>query len=684
MAKYFSTPSKNFHTQYGEEENCHLKGGKSSMERLLTEQKQNLTISTVTRSYFIHSMDRCLMSHSSVPGIVPMNNEQKHGSYPPRAHSLVEEIEIHSPSKHVIINCHKNYERKIREPGVPPEAVLGASITDFPKRRPADRTFHKAEVLSSYTLQPISQLGQAHLCSSHLPVLSGRTCLPANIHAASRQESPPFSLFFPFSKLFSKRQNICSPTSSSPGDMLHIYLNFCKSVINSVGPFQTLFSSYLQSGLTLSVLGKVKGHCSGQQALRLCLLALHKHCHTVWGSRMSRPQPRSHTLVAAQGPSGHLSDFRNDPSMATQDSQCTSGPSSHAQSLEGPGKDTSFSPGKEKKISDSKDFSDHLDSGCSQKPWTEQSLGPERGDQVPMAPSQSLLPGRGGSEPQRQRHLENSEEPQERRSRVSSVIREKLQEILQDLGLGPEASLPTTPSCHQQTWKTSAAFSPQKMPLSKELGFSPYMVRRRRATQQARSHFPGSAPSSVGHRTNRTFSGAHSRLHVQNGDSPSLAPQTADCRTGRPSSRKPSLPSDPQDRRGTLEGSRQSQTEPEGARGSKAAFLPQPSGSGLASSPAAPCLSKASPDLPEQWHLWPPVPSGCPSLSSRHSCFDTESSSSDEFFCHCHRPYCEICFQSSSDSSDSGTSDTDPEPTEGAGFLGKAVGPLQAYCELQR
>lgn len=371
-----------------------------------------------------------------------------------------------------------------------------------------------------------------------------------------------------------------------------------------------------------------------------------------------------HTLAAAQGPSGHLSDFRNDPGMATQDSQCTTGPSSHAQSLEGPGKDTSLSPGKEKKISDSKDFSDHLDSGCSQKPWTEQSLGPER-DQVPMAPSQSLLPGRGGSDPQRQRHLENSEEPQERRSPVSSVIREKLQEVLQDLGLGPEASLPTTPSCHQQTWKNSAAFSPQKMPLSKELGFSPYMVRRRRATQQARSHFPGSASSSVGHRANRTVSGTHSRLHVQNGDSPSLAPQTADCRTRRPSSRKPSLPSDPQDRRGTLERSRQSQTEPEGARGSEAAFLPQPSGSGLAPSPAAPCLSKASPDLPEQWHLWPPVPSGCPSLSSRHSCFDTESSSSDEFFCHCHRPYCEICFQSSSDSSDSGTSDTDPEPTAG-------------------
>nr|XP_039333165.1 probable G-protein coupled receptor 156 isoform X2 [Saimiri boliviensis boliviensis] len=369
-----------------------------------------------------------------------------------------------------------------------------------------------------------------------------------------------------------------------------------------------------------------------------------------------------HSLADTQGPSGRLSDFQNDPGMAAQDSQCTSGPSSHAQRLEGPGKDISPSPGKEEKIPDLKDFSDRLDSGCSQKPWTEQRLGPKRGDQNPMAASHSFLPGRGGSDPQTQRHLENSEEPLERQSRVNSVIREKLQEVLQDLGLGPEASLPTALSCRQQPWRNSAAFSPQKMPLSKELGFSPYMVRRRRAAQRARSHFPGSAPSSVGHWANRTVSGVHSRLYVENGDSPSLAPQTADSRVRRPSSRKPSLLSDSP---GTLEGSKQSQTEPERARESEAAFLPQPSGSDQAPSPAAPCLSKASPDLPEQWQLWPPVSSVCPSLSSRHSYFDTESSSSDEFFCRCHRPYCEICFQSSSDSSDSCTSDTDSEPTGG-------------------
>uniref|UniRef100_A0A8I3WDN4 G protein-coupled receptor 156 n=1 Tax=Callithrix jacchus TaxID=9483 RepID=A0A8I3WDN4_CALJA len=369
-----------------------------------------------------------------------------------------------------------------------------------------------------------------------------------------------------------------------------------------------------------------------------------------------------HSLAATQGPSGHLFDFQNDPGMVAQDSQCTSGPSSHSQRLDRPGKDISPFPGKEEKISDLKDFSDHLDSGCSQKPWTEQRLGPERGNQVPMAPSHSFLPGKGGSGPQRQKHLENSEEPREWQSKVNSVIREKLQEVLQDLGLGPEASLPTAPSCCQHPWRNSAAFSPQKMPLSKELGFSPYMVSRRRAAQRPHSHFPGSAPSSMGHRAKRTVSGVHSRLYVENGDSPSLAPQTAHSRVRRPSSRKPSLLSDSA---GTLEGSKQSQTEPEGARGSEAVFLPQPSGSSQAPSPAAPGLSKASSDLPEQWQLRPPVPSVCPSLSSQHSYFDTESSSSDEFFCRCHRPYCEICFQSSFDSSDSCTSDTDSEPTGG-------------------
>ncbi|XP_004403581.1 PREDICTED: probable G-protein coupled receptor 156 isoform X1 [Odobenus rosmarus divergens] len=373
----------------------------------------------------------------------------------------------------------------------------------------------------------------------------------------------------------------------------------------------------------------------------------------------------AHSLVA-QGPSECLSGSQNDTSVVAQDSQSTSVPSSSVQSLERAVKDTSSSPGQKEKMSDLKDISDHLNLGCSQKPRPEQSQGAERRDQVPMNPHQILIPGREGPIPQRQGQLENSEEPQKRLSRVNSVIREKLQEVLQDLGLGPETPLPSSLSYPQQPWKSSAAHSFQKIPLSNELGFSPYMVRRRRAAMRARSHFPGSIPSYVGHRANRAVSGAHSgRLSVHNRDSDCPDPQTADSRVPNPSSRKTSLLPDPQGKPGTVEGSKQSQTEPQGARGSHAAFPHQPSGSDWAPGPAAPHLSRASPDIPEQRQLLPLGFPRSPSMSPPCNYLDTESSSSDEFFCHCHRPYCEICFQSSSDSSDSGSSDSDPDPARG-------------------
>ncbi|XP_024625102.1 probable G-protein coupled receptor 156 isoform X2 [Neophocaena asiaeorientalis asiaeorientalis] len=366
--------------------------------------------------------------------------------------------------------------------------------------------------------------------------------------------------------------------------------------------------------------------------------------------------------LAAQGSLKCLPDSLSDTSPATQDPQSTSAPASGVQGVKGPVEDTSPSPGQKEKIAASQDFSDHLNLGCSQKPRAEQSQGVERRDQVPMALQQGLTPGGEGSVPQRQGQLENSEAPQARPSRVNSVIREKLQEVLQDLGLSPEAPVPCPPSCPQQPWKSSACRSPQKMPLSKELGFSPYMVRRRGAAQRARSHLPGSVPSSVGRRVNRADSGARTGRNVQDRDSPCLDPQTADSRVARPSSGKPLLLPAPQGKADSPEGSKQCQTEPQGAEGSRAALSHQPSGPGRVLCPAAPRRARASPDLPEQRLQRSPAPPGCPSLSPPHSYLDTESSSSDEFFCCCHRPYCEICFQSSSDSSDSGSSDSDPEP----------------------
>ncbi|XP_040107137.1 probable G-protein coupled receptor 156 [Oryx dammah] len=363
----------------------------------------------------------------------------------------------------------------------------------------------------------------------------------------------------------------------------------------------------------------------------------------------------AHSL-APQGPSECLSDSQNDTSAATQDSQSTSVLASSVEGLKGPVKDTSPSTGQKQKISDLKDLSNPLHLGCSQKPWAEQSQTAERRDQVPMALHQCLTQSEEGSVPQKHGQVENSEGPPEQLSRVNSVIREKLQEVLQDLGLGPGAPLPSSLSCPQQPWKSNAAHRPQKVPLSKEPGFSPSMVRRRRAAQRARSHFLGAVPSYVGHRVNRAISGQN----VQDRDSPCLDPQTADPRVARPSSGNPLVLPAPRGKPGALEGRTQRQAEPRGAEGRLTSFPQKSSGSGRKLCPATPRPSKASPDLPGLRQ--PPGSPGCPSLSSPSSYLDTESSSSDELFCRCHRPYCEICFQSSSDSSDSGSSDTDPEP----------------------
>ncbi|XP_055965359.1 probable G-protein coupled receptor 156 [Sorex fumeus] len=356
-------------------------------------------------------------------------------------------------------------------------------------------------------------------------------------------------------------------------------------------------------------------------------------------------------LEVTQGPLESLSDSQNDTSIAAQGSQSTSVPSSSVPSLEGQGqKETMF---------DLKDLSGHLNLDCSQKSGTEENQSTERRNEMTKAPCQSLRPTGKGSPPQRQGQLENAEKPQKQLTTVDSVIREKLQEVLKDLGLGSEA--PSFPSRPQQLWKNRSDLKPQKVPLSKELGFSPYMVRRRRPTPRVRSHFPASRPSDGGCQANRTVSRAHRGLTVQSREGPSLDAQTAASRGLRQSSRKSVLRSGHQGKRVSLDSSKPGQVQLQKARGKATAFLLKPSGAGQAQSLTASGPSRASLDLP----LQPLGSLGCTPLPVPSSYFDTESSSSDEFFCHCHRPYCEICFQSSSDSSDSSSSETDPEQAVG-------------------
>ncbi|XP_057621855.1 probable G-protein coupled receptor 156 isoform X1 [Chionomys nivalis] len=356
--------------------------------------------------------------------------------------------------------------------------------------------------------------------------------------------------------------------------------------------------------------------------------------------------------LAVQGPSEYPTASENAVGAAAEDSLHASVASQYLESPGASKRDDSPS-GDQKDNVTLKQFCDHLDRGCSPKSQAEQSEGPERGDQGPMTPSQSFMADRVGCDPHRPR--QNSEELPERPPRVSSVVREKLQEVLQELDLGPEAPLSPLP-CSQQLWKSATSRSPQKLSPSK-LGFSPYVVRRRRAAQRARSHIPASVALNMGQQANRAVSGAQSGLVEQSRDSPRLDHQNARSKVPRSSSVKLSPLSDPPQRRSALEGNKRCQPEPQGAGGCDVSVPCQPS----AFAPRPP----SSPGLPRHHQSRLLASPGYPALSSGCYNLDSESSSSDEFFCRCHRPYCELCFQSSSDSGDSDTSDSDLEQPSG-------------------
>ncbi|EDK97966.1 G protein-coupled receptor 156 [Mus musculus] len=378
------------------------------------------------------------------------------------------------------------------------------------------------------------------------------------------------------------------------------------------------------------------------------------------------PDAASARGLALPGPSECPAVSENESGAAARDSLHVPAACQHVQ---GPGasrRDTSPSPAQQDNMP-LKQYCDHLDTGCNQKPKAEQSEGPERGDQEPMAPSQRLMADGVACEPHKPR--QSPEGLPKKLPGVSSVVREKLQEVLQELDLGSEAPLSPLP-CPQQLWKSTTSRSPQKLSPSK-LGFSPYVVRRRRAAQRARSHIPGSVGLNVGHQANSTVSSSQSGLIIQNRDSPRQDHHNARSKVPRSSSVKPSPLSEPRRKQGTLEGSKQCETEPQEAGGAcNVAFPCQSSASVQAQSPAAPCLP-SSPALPRQRQPRPRLSPGCPSLSSGCYNLDSESSSSDEFFCRCHRPYCEICFQSSLDSNDSDTSDSDLEQASGLASWGK-------------
>ncbi|NXG13515.1 GP156 protein, partial [Grallaria varia] len=216
--------------------------------------------------------------------------------------------------------------------------------------------------------------------------------------------------------------------------------------------------------------------------------------------------------------------------------------------------------------------------------------------------------------------------------KVSYVNCEKLWEILQELSLDGKnysPALPVGPPLGEQgeTWGDQEGYPGIHTPLS------PYLARRRRRIPltPASTGFPGPVSPRASHRAKEV--GSWSR-----GESAHISLEREGEMAGRgllhpPAPSSPAIP-------------REVCLQPEGCLG-------WPDSQGASS-----CI------LQEQWR-WQSTPRG-PAEPSLRSLYyypdsDSSSSSSEEMFHGCHRPCCEVCFQSPRGSLASSSTDTDTE-----------------------
>ncbi|KAM9627216.1 putative G-protein coupled receptor 156 isoform 2-T6 [Morphnus guianensis] len=222
--------------------------------------------------------------------------------------------------------------------------------------------------------------------------------------------------------------------------------------------------------------------------------------------------------------------------------------------------------------------------------------------------------------------------------KVSYVSSEKLREILQELSLDgktyspalPGGSLRGSPPGEQGgTWGGREGYLGIRTPLS------PYLARRRR-----RILLPAASTRFHGHVSPRASRGVKEAGGWGGGESPrlSLGREGEMAGGGLLHPPAPSPPAIP----GEL------CLQPEGWLG-------------------WPESRDASPCVPRERRRWQGTPRG-PAEPSLRSLYyypdsDSSSSSSEEMFHGCHRPCCEVCFQSPRGSLGSSSTDTDTEPS---------------------
>ncbi|XP_051467786.1 probable G-protein coupled receptor 156 [Apus apus] len=226
--------------------------------------------------------------------------------------------------------------------------------------------------------------------------------------------------------------------------------------------------------------------------------------------------------------------------------------------------------------------------------------------------------------------------------KVSYVSREKLWEILQELSLDGKTYSPALlegPSCGSQglpaeqggTWGTQGSYPGIHRSLS------PYLARRRRRIllPTTSTHFSGHVSPRASHGVKEVGGWGHGELaHISLGREGEMAGGELV---------QPPAPSPP-----TIPISSEVSFQPEGW-------------------PGWPESQVASPCLPREQRRWQGTLRGPgePSLRSLYYYPDSDSSSSssEEMFHGCHRPCCEVCFQSPRGSLDSSSTDTDTEPS---------------------
>ncbi|KFU83980.1 putative G-protein coupled receptor 156, partial [Chaetura pelagica] len=228
--------------------------------------------------------------------------------------------------------------------------------------------------------------------------------------------------------------------------------------------------------------------------------------------------------------------------------------------------------------------------------------------------------------------------------KVSYVSREKLWEILQELSLdgktyspalleGPSRGSPGLPAEQGGTWGTQGGYPGIHRALS------PYLARRRRRIPlpTTSSRFSGHVSSRASHGVKEVGGWGRGELaHISLGREGEMAGREL---------LQPPAPSPP-----AIPISSKVSLQPEGW-------------------PGWPESQVASPCLPREQRRWRGTLRGPgePSLRSLYYYPDSDSSSSssssEEMFHGCHRPCCDVCFQSPRGSLGSSSTDTDTEPS---------------------